>query len=185
MLLVAAATSVAWSAGCDQGERATSAAPASSGANAVATATAPQGQYRDVARPLFDELLRIKAIIDRQDLDTPAFRKGMGEIEVQLSRAEMALQPTDKDRDSWQHMQRAITFLRRADKGSQRLDEISASPIAPISSSDPTAEARQRRAEQFAAQAKDAALLSVDVPRALAAASGEILLAESDLKDGK
>lgn len=184
-MLLAAGLTVATNAGCDQGEHTASAGAASSATPTVAAAADPQAQYRDTARPLLDELVRIKAIIDRKELDAPAFRKGMGEIEVQLSHVETALRPADKDCSSWQHMQRAITFLRKADKGIQRQDEIVASPISPLSDSDLTAEARKRRAEQFAAQAKDAAVLSVDVPRALAAASGEILVSEMDLKEGK
>lgn len=183
--LVPAATLIALvvllGVGCGEQE------PSASGTSVV-SAPAAAMPLSERVRPLVEELTRLKVIIDRESLDVAAFRHAVGEVEVQLGRAQAALLAGDADNPSWQHLTKAVEFIRRADKNLAR-QEVLAEPPPAVRSADGRPpglndlDAMNRHTLQLVDQIKELALVSAETPKALAAASGEILMAQIALRD--
>ena len=170
--------------GCDRDSGAPGANSSAATATAAATPT-PAERYGDAVRPLVEELTRMRLLVERPEtVDAVEFRRQLREVKLRFAQVEPAVTAEDRTRPSWQQVEKAMHFLGKADEGLAREEALGAEAQRAAPASE-TTDARLTRMRRSVEMVKELSAVSADVPRAMAAAGGAILLVESYLKDGK
>jgi hypothetical protein len=192
-------------AGCDRGGSPAAAPSASAAAAAPAGDQSPADaydRYRKTLTPLSEELTRMRLLLDRPaEVDRAEFVRQHREVVLRHGQVEQALAAEDRARASWARVGKVMAWLQKARDGldrehalaleadrlaDERRTSPAAGPPAPGSSGfQDWLAAAKGRDERVRGLTKATALLGAELPKTLATAAGEILLFESDLREGR